>query len=79
VTVKIGISLPDATHVRAVEHARATGKSLSGLIDEALKAELTRRELAEHMAMLAQAEDPEQLRARAQSRGRALVAWKHSG
>lgn len=78
-TVKIGISLPDSTHARAVEQARSSGSSLSGLVDEALKAELTRRELAEHMAMLAQAEDPDRLRDRARSRSRALAAWKHAG
>jgi hypothetical protein len=49
-TVKVGISLPDATHARALEHARSAGTTLSGLIDAALKAELTRRELADHMA-----------------------------
>lgn len=43
-TVKVGISLPDATRARALQHARSTGTTLSGLIDAALKAELTRRE-----------------------------------
>lgn len=75
-TVKVGISLPDTTHARAVEHARATGTTLSGLIDAALKAELTRRELADHMAMLAAADDADRLRQRARSRSRALAAWK---
>jgi hypothetical protein len=73
-TVKVGISLPDTTHARAVEHARTAGTTLSGLVDAALKAELTRRELADHMVMLA--EDVDRLRQRAQSRSRALSAWK---
>lgn len=42
----------------------------------ALKAELTRRELADHMVMLAEADDVDRLRQRAQSRSRALSAWK---
>lgn len=75
-TVKVGISLPDATHARALQHARSTGTTLSGLIDAALKAELTRRELADHMAMLADADDTERLHERARSRSRALSAWK---
>jgi hypothetical protein len=75
-TVKVGISLPDATHARALEHARSAGITLSGLIDAALKAELTRRELAEHVVMLAEADDVDRLSARAQSRSSALSAWK---
>jgi hypothetical protein len=75
-TVKVGISLPDTTHARALEHARAAGTTLSGLVDAALKAELTRRELADHMVMLAEAGDVDRLRQRAQSRSRALSAWK---
>lgn len=66
-TVKVGISLPAATHARALQHACSTGTNLSGLIDAALRAELTRRELAEHMAMLAEADDVDRLRQRAQS------------
>ena len=61
-TVKIGISLPDATHARALEHARSVGITLSGLVDAALKTELTRRELTDHMAMLAEADDVDRLR-----------------
>ncbi|MGH3831726.1 MAG: hypothetical protein ACRDRS_14980 [Pseudonocardiaceae bacterium] len=75
-TVKVGISLPDATHARALEQARRAGTTLSGLVDTALKAELTRRELAEHMVMLAEADDANRLRARARARNRALSAWK---
>ncbi len=75
-TVKVGISLPDATHARALQHARSAGTTLSGLVDAALRAELTRRELADHVVMLAEADDVERLRARAQSRSRALSAWK---
>ncbi len=75
-TVKVGISLPDATHARALQHARSAGTTLSGLIDAALKAELTRRELADHVVMLAEADDVDRLRARARSRSRALSAWK---
>jgi len=37
---------------------------------------LTRRELADHVVMLAEADDVERLRARAQSRSHALSAWK---
>jgi hypothetical protein len=50
--VKVGISLLDTTHARAVEHARTVGTTLSGLVDAALKAERIRRELADHMVML---------------------------
>ncbi|MGH3823776.1 MAG: hypothetical protein ACRDRA_13250 [Pseudonocardiaceae bacterium] len=75
-TVKVGISLPDATHARALEHARSAGTTLSGLVDAALRAELTRRELADHMAMLAEADDVNRLRERAGARGRALSVWK---
>ncbi len=75
-TVKVGISLPDATHARAVEHARSAGTTLSGLVDAALRAELTRHELADHIAMLTQADDPDRLRHRARARTEALTAWK---
>jgi hypothetical protein len=75
-TVKVGISLPAATHARALERARSTGTTLSGLIDAALRAELTRCELAEHVVMLAEADDADRLRARARSRSDALSAWK---
>jgi hypothetical protein len=75
-SVKVGISLPDRTHARAVEHARSTGTTLSGLIDAALRAELTRREVADHVAMLAEADDADRLHARARTRSRALSAWK---
>lgn len=75
-TVKVGISLPDATHARALAHARSAGTTLSGLIDAALKAELTRRDLAEHLAMLAEADDPQRLQERAGARNLALSAWK---
>jgi hypothetical protein len=76
-TVKVGISLPDATHTRAVEHARSVGMTLSGLVEAALRAELTRRDLADHVAMLAEADDVDRLRARARSRRDALSAWKN--
>ena len=75
-TVKIGISLPDATHARALEHARSVGITLSGLVDAALKTELTRRELTDHMAMLAEADDVDRLRERARARSSALSGWK---
>ena len=75
-TVKIGISLPNSTHARAVEHAYSIGTTLSGLVDAALKAELARRELADHVGMLAEADDVERLRERARSRSSALSAWK---
>jgi hypothetical protein len=75
-SVKVGISLPERTHARAVERARSMGTTLSGLIDAALRAELTRREVADHVAMLAEADDADRLRARARARSRALSAWK---
>ncbi|MDQ3762878.1 MAG: hypothetical protein M3460_14855 [Actinomycetota bacterium] len=75
-TVKIGISLPDTTHARALEHARSTGTTLSGLVDTALRAELARHELADHMAMLAEADDTDRLRQRVRVRTDALTAWK---
>jgi hypothetical protein len=75
-TVKVGISLPDATHARAVQHARSTGTTLSGLVDAALTAELTRRELAEHVVMLAEADDVDRLHARTRARSSVLSAWK---
>ncbi|MGH3721640.1 MAG: hypothetical protein ACRDRI_22890 [Pseudonocardiaceae bacterium] len=75
-TVKVGISLPNATHARALEHARSTGTTLSGLVDAALRAELTRRELAEHVMMLTEADDVNRLHTRARARSRALAAWK---
>ena len=76
-TVKVGVSLPDSTHARALEQARSSGTMLSGLIDEALRSELTRRELADHVAMLAGADDEERLAHRATARRNALSAWKH--
>ena len=76
-TIKVGVSLPDTTHARAVRQAEDAGTSLSGLIDVALRAELTRRELADHVAMLAEADDPQRLRERAQAQQEALSAWKH--
>lgn len=75
-TVKVGISLPDATHARALEHARLAGTTLSGLVDAALKTELTRRELADHVAMLSEVDDVDRLRQRARARSSALAAWK---
>lgn len=75
-TIKIGISLPEETHARAQEHARSTGSTLSGLIDAALKAELTRRDLADHVAMLTEAGDAEGLHDRARGRARWQSAWK---
>ena len=75
-TVKVGVSLPDSTHARALEQARSSGTTLSGLIDEALRSELTRRELADHVAMLAAADDEQRLARRAATRRDALAAWK---
>lgn len=72
-TVKVGILLPDATHARALEHARSSGTTLSGLVDAALTAELTRRDLAEHVAMLTEADDVDRLSARARSRTSAVT------
>ncbi|MGH3916138.1 MAG: hypothetical protein ACRDTC_22430 [Pseudonocardiaceae bacterium] len=75
-TVKVGISLPDATHARALEHARDLGTTLSGLVDAALRAELTRRDLADHVAMLTAADDPARLAERARRRTETLADWK---
>ncbi|MGH3941091.1 MAG: hypothetical protein ACRDTG_21120 [Pseudonocardiaceae bacterium] len=55
------VSLPDTTHARTLVLARDTGTTLSGLVDAALRAELTRRDVADHVAMLAAAEDPARL------------------
>lgn len=74
--IEAGISLPGRTHARAVEHACSTGTTLSGLIDEALRAELMCREVADHVTMLAEADDADRLHARARARSRALSAWK---
>lgn len=74
--MKVGVSLPDATHARATDLARSAGTTLSGLVDQALRAELTRRELAEHVAMLAEADDVDRLCERARARTGALTAWK---
>ncbi len=77
--MKIGVSLPDSTYARAVEVARQTGTTVSGLVNHALLAELARRAAADHMVMLAEAEDVERLAARATSRTAALAAWKRAG
>lgn len=71
--MKVGISLPDTTHARALEHAHNAGTTLSGLVDAALKAELT-RELADHVAMLAEADDGDRRRERVRSRSSAQSA-----
>ena len=78
-TMKIGVSLPDSTYVRAVEMARQSGTTVSGLVNDALLAELARRAAADHVAMLAEAEDGERLAAQAASRSAALAAWKRAG
>jgi hypothetical protein len=78
-TTKIGVSLPDSTYARAVELARRSGTTMSGLVNEALLAELARRAAADHVAMLAEAEDTERLTTRAAARTAALAAWKHAG
>lgn len=75
-TAKIGVSLPDSTYERALEIARRAKLSVSGLINEALLAELDRRAAADHVAMLAEAEDPARLAERARTRSSALTAWK---
>jgi hypothetical protein len=75
-TAKIGVSLPDATYERAVEIARRGKLSVSGLINAALLAEMDRRAAADHVAMLAEAEEPVRLAERARARGAALAAWK---
>jgi hypothetical protein len=78
-TAKIGVSLPDSTYARAVEVARRSGTTLSGLVNEALLAELARRAAADHVAMLAEAEEPDRLAERAAARTAALAAWKRAG
>ena len=77
-TTKIGVSLPDSTYARAVEVAQQTGTTVSGLVNEALLAELARRAAAVHVAMLAEAEEPDRLGERARSRIAALAAWKRA-
>jgi hypothetical protein len=79
VTTKIGVSLPDSTYARAVQAARDSGTTVSGLVNEALLAELARRAVAAHVAMLAEAEDPERLGERARARAAGLAAWKRAG
>jgi post-segregation antitoxin (ccd killing protein) len=78
-TAKIGISLPDETYARARAAAANSKTSISGLINEALLAELARRAAAEHVAMLAEAEDPQRLGQRARARTDTLAAWKRTG
>lgn len=78
-TTKIGVSLPDSTYARAVEVARQSGTSVSGLVNEALLAEIARRAAAAHVAMLAEAESAERLGERAKARTAALAAWKRAG
>ncbi|MBI1758453.1 MAG: hypothetical protein HYR62_04410 [Actinobacteria bacterium] len=75
-TVKVGISLPDATHARAIAYARSVGTTLSGLVDAALRAELSRRDAADHVAMLSRAEEVDRLRRRARARSEELSDWK---
>jgi hypothetical protein len=79
VTTKIGVSLPDSTYERATQAARESGTTVSGLINEALLAELTRRAVVDHVAMLAEAEDPDWLTGRARARAAALAGWKRAG
>lgn len=79
VTMKIGVSLPDSTYARAAQAARESGTSVSGLINEALLAELTRRAVVDHVAMLAEAEAPDRPANRARARATALAAWKRAG
>lgn len=79
VTTKIGVSLPDSTYARAVDAAQASGTTVSGLVNEALLAELTRRAVAAHVAMLAEAENPDRLTERVTARSAALAAWKRGG
>jgi hypothetical protein len=81
VTQKIGVSLPDSTYERAVAAARESGTSVSGLVNDALVAELTRRDVIAHVAMLADAEadEPQRLNARAAARSAALDGWKRTG
>ncbi len=80
-TVKLGISLPDDTHARAAAQARQAGTSLSSWIDQALRAELARRDAAEHVAMLETGHgegEPARLRRRSVARSSALGSWKQS-
>lgn len=77
--MKIGVSLPDATYERAVELARQSGTTVSGLVNQALLAELWRHAAAAHVAMMAEADDSERLTARARDRQAALAAWKRHG
>jgi hypothetical protein len=80
-TAKIGVSLPDSTYARVLELVQRSGETVSGLVNEALLAELARRAAVDHVAMLAEAEagDSERLAARAAARTAALAAWKRTG
>lgn len=78
-TMKIGVSLPDSTYTRVAAAARESGTTVSGLINDALLAELARRAVVDHVAMLAEAEDANRLARRAQDRSAALAAWKRAG
>lgn len=67
------------TYARALELAQRSGITVSGLVNEALLAELARRAAADHVVMLAEAEDAERLTTRAAARTAALAAWKRAG
>ncbi|MGQ0573270.1 MAG: hypothetical protein ACT4RN_03580 [Pseudonocardia sp.] len=77
-TVKLGISLSDDTHRRAVEAARADGLPLSTFIDRVLARELYRRGVDDHNAMLREAglADPDKLQAKVEARQRMIDEWK---
>jgi hypothetical protein len=74
--VRIGISLSDDTHAWAQALAAAEGESLSGFIDNVLRAEIARRGLADHAEMVRDATDATALRHRAAYRRAALQRWK---
>lgn len=77
-TQPVTINLP-RLYVEAAKRAAAQeGTSVSALTAKALRAELLRREFAEHAAMVreAEAEDPQRLHRRANAYRDGLARWK---
>ncbi|MGH3932864.1 MAG: hypothetical protein ACRDTF_23150 [Pseudonocardiaceae bacterium] len=77
-TVKIGISLSDATHTAVAAAAKAEGLPLSTFVDRILAREIFRRGIDDHNDMLREAglADPDYLRTRIDARQQSLGEWK---
>ncbi len=77
-TVKLGVSLSDATHGAAVSAAAHEGLPLSTFIDQVLARELFRRGVSDHNAMLREAglADPKRLRTKAAALRTHHEEWK---